>query len=86
MLGTRSIKYFFGVRNVFSYPVNYLLNPIEYFIKKGKDVLSVKDNIESTAIIIINISINFYNVSDLMGLRKKIICHNYDLRSPQKQV
>ncbi len=27
-----------------------------------------------------------YNVSDLMGLRKKIICHNYDLRSPQKQV
>ena len=25
-----------------------------------------------------------WNVSDLMGLRKKIICYNFDLKSPQK--
>ena len=43
---------------------------------------------EKTAVILTfgNAKDRIYNVSDLMGLRKKIICHNYDLRSPQKQV
>ena len=28
----------------------------------------------------------WWNVSDLMGLRKKIICYNFDLKSPQKWI